>query len=156
MDSRRPVRPAPSSRRALFHATSTRQKAQHPPSKTAVHIASETPSPADDLVERDANGNYKILAPTTAMKLGVDKGTSPDEEDKEQEDQMIALYGRNNCHWDQDGERTLDNWKDPASTDAGAAILDEIKVALKSSLDRKAQSLDADRWMFEPENTRKP
>ncbi|KAJ4302767.1 hypothetical protein N0V90_001658 [Kalmusia sp. IMI 367209] len=137
MDTRRPVRPAPSTRRALFHTTTARAKPAHPPSKTTVHIASETASPADDLVERDAAGNYKILAPTTAMKMGVDKGTSPEEEEKDQEDQMIALYGRSNCHWDQ------------------AAILEEIKVALRASLERKVQSLDVDRWMFEGEGGRK-
>ena len=35
------------------------------------------------------------------------------------------------------------------------AILEEIKVALKSSLERKVASLEADRWMFEGEGGRK-
>lgn len=35
------------------------------------------------------------------------------------------------------------------------AIVEEIKVALKSSLERKVASLEADRWMFEGDSGRK-
>jgi hypothetical protein len=39
--------------------------------------------------------------------------------------------------------------------DACAAILDEIKTALKASMERSVASLEADRWMFEGESGKK-
>ncbi|KAF2253964.1 hypothetical protein BU26DRAFT_516218 [Trematosphaeria pertusa] len=131
MDHRRAIRPPISSRRNLFHPA-RRQHALDPKlSKTAVHIAAEESDPKDDLVERDSAGNYSMLAPTTAMKMGVNSVRSELDDETEQENQMIALYGKQNHHWDQ------------------AAILEEIKAALQSSLEKKVQSLEHDRWMFE-------
>lgn len=105
MDHRRAVRPPATTRRALFSSTTTRPL-HHPrnPNPKSVHIAAESPDPSDDLVERDSAGNYKIMAPTTAMKMGVNGVRSAEDEEKEQEDQMIALYGKQNCHWDQAGK----------------------------------------------------
>ncbi|KAL5380207.1 hypothetical protein DPSP01_008008 [Paraphaeosphaeria sporulosa] len=148
MDHRRPIRPPPghpvgAPRRPLFTTTSTtssqpsransRTTAASKP--TTVHISPDDPNnPDDDLVERDATGSYKIMAPSAAMKAGVAPPISAEQEEKDQEDQIIALYGKSSCHWDQ------------------AAVLDEIRAALKSSLERKVASLEADRWMFEGEN----
>ncbi|PVI07688.1 hypothetical protein DM02DRAFT_608770 [Periconia macrospinosa] len=139
MDSRRPVRPPPTSRRAVFHPSTSQSRRNNPLNtnahpKPSVHIASEEPIPADDLVERDSAGNYKTMGPTTAMKIGVTGGMKGEaEEQDEQERQMIGLYGKENGHWDQ------------------AAIMDEVKTALRSSLEKKVQSLENDRWMFEGE-----
>lgn len=105
MDHRRPVRPPSAARRALFHSSTRRQNplnANH--SKPSVHIASEEPDPQDDFVERDGTGNYKLLAPTTAMKVGISNLTTEADEEADQENQMIALYGKQNCHWDQAGK----------------------------------------------------
>ena len=46
---------------------------------------------------------------------------------------MIDLYGKPNAHWD------------------AAAIEEEIKIALKSSLRKKVASLEEDKWMFQGE-----
>ena len=104
MDNRRPVRPPQqqTSRRPLFNTAASRSKPTTTNSKT-VHIASEASHQDEDLVERDPSGNYKVIGPTTAMKMGVDRGLDVDDEEKEQEDQMIALYGKQNVHWDQAG-----------------------------------------------------
>jgi hypothetical protein len=47
---------------------------------------------------------------------------------------MIDLYGKQNAHWDP------------------AAVEEEIKAALKSSLKKKTASIEEDRWMFEGES----
>ena len=71
----------------------------------AIPISSDqTSNPDDELVERDEKGNYKILGPSAAMRMSIEKPTTPEEEEKEQEDNMIALYGRGHCHWDQAGK----------------------------------------------------
>jgi hypothetical protein len=115
MDHRRPIRPphpAGAPRRPLFTTSST--GASHPSranSRTtaaskpaAVHIPPDDPNNRDDdLVERDAAGNYKIMAPSTAMKMAVEVPISPEQEEKEQDDRIIALYGKSSCHWDQAG-----------------------------------------------------
>jgi hypothetical protein len=44
---------------------------------------------------------------------------------------MIDLYGKQNAHWDP------------------AAVEEEIKGALKSSLKKKVASIQDDKWMFE-------
>lgn len=149
MDHRRAVRPPQAARRALFQPpTSRRQNPAH--NKSAVHIATEEASPDDDLVERDSNGAYKVNAPSTAMKMGVGAVRSTEEEEREQEEQMIALYGKPNVHWDQAG---MFLGKEAASMCrtrlTETAILEEVKAALQSSMERKVQSLEADRWMFE-------
>ncbi|KAJ4353938.1 uncharacterized protein N0V89_005670 [Didymosphaeria variabile] len=149
------------------------------------------------------------------MKMGVEAPVNPEQEEKEQEDQMIALYGKTNCHWDQAGrggdvvrkgandlceslsrlslgDSDMWEWDGWGYWDAEAriamleeteegievegyckwtfegvdsmwvehadecvAFLEEIKVALNSSLERKVASLEADRWMFEGESIRK-
>ncbi|KAF2446318.1 hypothetical protein P171DRAFT_483667 [Karstenula rhodostoma CBS 690.94] len=208
MDHRRPIRPphpAGAPRRPLFHASST--GSSHPSransrttaasKPTTVHISpDDTNNPDNDLVERDAAGNYKIMAPSAAMKAGVAPPISPEQEEKDQEDQIIALYGQNSCHWDQagrdggcvrrgagalceamerlsPGDQDEWEWDGWGFWDAEAriamledtqwgievegfckwtneqAVLDEIKAALKSSLERKVASLETDRWMFE-------
>lgn len=121
MDHRRPIRPPhpTNPRRPLFNTAST--SSAHPSransrgaatSKPAtVHISpDDTNNRDDDLVERDAAGNYKIMAPSTAMKMAVEPPVSPEQEEKEQEDQMIALYGKSNCHWDQAGKYIFFFW----------------------------------------------
>lgn len=117
MDHRRPIRPphpaAAASRHPLFNSSSS--TSSHPSransrttatsKSTTVHIsADDTNNPDDDLVERDAAGNYKIMAPSAAMKAGVAPPISAEQEEKDQEDQIIALYGKSSCHWDQAGE----------------------------------------------------
>ncbi|ORY09878.1 hypothetical protein BCR34DRAFT_450804, partial [Clohesyomyces aquaticus] len=122
-------------RHHIFHAPSRRPLA-HPLSTTvsasALHIPTEEADRNDDLVERDANGNYSMAAPSTSLKPNMGVQTELEEE-TEQENQMIGLYGKRNEHWDT------------------AAILSEIKAALDSSLEKKVRSLDNDRWMFEGE-----
>ncbi|KAL1608744.1 hypothetical protein SLS59_001934 [Nothophoma quercina] len=88
---------------------------------------------ADELVERTPNGEYAMYAPQTVYKhmaLGLGNGREEDEE-AEQENQMIELYGQQNAHWDKE------------------AVEAEVKAALKSSLGKKVSSLDDDKWMFE-------
>jgi hypothetical protein len=48
-----------------------------------------------------------------------------------QENELIELYGKPNAHWD------------------AAAIEEEIKGALKSSLRKKIVSIEEDKWMFQ-------
>jgi hypothetical protein len=125
MDQRRPIRPTSTARRGLFHNTTSRRHPHPNPLHTASslhpsHTTSTNPNarppiplaaaeadPAEDLVERDSAGNYKISAPITAMKMGSG-GTGGEDEEVEQENQMIALYGKENCHWDQAGEFACD------------------------------------------------
>jgi hypothetical protein len=121
MDQRRPIRPTSTARRGLFHSTTSRRHpnpnplhgpsslhpshttSSNPNARPTIPIATEEPDPAADLVERDSAGNYTISAPITAMKMGSG-GTGAEDEELEQENQMIALYGKENCHWDQAGE----------------------------------------------------
>jgi len=121
MDQRRPIRPSSTARRGLFNNTTSRRHphpnplhstsslqpshatSSHPSTRPTIPIAPSDPDPAADLVERDSAGNYKISAPITAMKMGSG-GAGAEDEEVEQENQMIALYGKENCHWDQAGE----------------------------------------------------
>ncbi|KAF2474283.1 uncharacterized protein BDR25DRAFT_281139 [Lindgomyces ingoldianus] len=142
MDLRRPTRnPNPPARRHhhLFHAPS-RRPLTHPLSTaistSALHIPAEEAERNDDLVERDGSGNYNMAAPSTNLKPNLGVAAELDEE-TEQENQMISLYGKRNEHWDT------------------ATIMSEIKAALESSLEKKVQSLEHDRWMFEGEGKSK-
>ena len=119
MDQRRPIRPTSTARRGLFHSTTSRRHpnplqnasslhpshttSSNPNTRSNIPLGAEEHDPAEDLVERDSAGNYKISAPITAMKMGSG-GVGPEDEEVEQENQMIALYGKENCHWDQAGE----------------------------------------------------
>ncbi|OAL02434.1 hypothetical protein IQ06DRAFT_303138 [Phaeosphaeriaceae sp. SRC1lsM3a] len=124
----RATRPPPS-RRALFHA-STRRQAQ--PSVVRPDTATIFQQPMEDeLVERDEKGQYKINTPSTMYKhLAMGMGRESDEE-AEHENAVIDMYGKPNPAWDQ------------------AAVEEEIKSAIKSSLSKKVASLQEDRWMFE-------
>lgn len=51
----------------------------------------------------------------------------------EQENEMISLYGKTSTQWD------------------AAAVEEEIRGALKSSLRKKLASIEEDRWMFQGE-----
>ncbi|KAG9196044.1 hypothetical protein G6011_01165 [Alternaria panax] len=83
----------------------------------------------EEFVERDALGEYIIKAPTPVYRdMGV--GSEGDEE-AEQENEVVNLYGKANVQWDM------------------AAVEDEIRAALKRSLKNKVASLEDDRWMFE-------
>lgn len=116
MDHRRPIRPphpAGAPRRPLFtsastttsHPSRTNSRTNTASKPATVHISTDdTNNPDNDLVERDAAGNYKIMAPSAAMQAGVAPSISADQEEKEQEDQVISLYGKTNCHWDQAGK----------------------------------------------------
>ncbi|KAF2868297.1 hypothetical protein BDV95DRAFT_579542 [Massariosphaeria phaeospora] len=142
MDLRRPVRPPnPSARRGLFPigGTSRRPNTHLNPtlSTTSLHIPAEAADPKDDLVERDSSGNYCMQAPGTNIRSGSAGSRNELDEETDQENQMIALYGKQNNHWDQ------------------AAILAEIRAALESSLEKKVLSLEHDRWMFEGEGKSK-
>jgi hypothetical protein len=55
------------------------------------------------------------------------------------------------CKWTNDEGEIL--WVKHA--DSCAAIMDEIKAALKSSMERAVASLETDRWMFEGESGKK-
>ncbi|KAH7087659.1 hypothetical protein FB567DRAFT_525449 [Paraphoma chrysanthemicola] len=126
----RPVRPPPTSRRALFHPSTRRQP---PTSVVRPDTATIFQQPMEDeLVERNEKGEYKVDAPNTSYKHLVAMSREADEE-TEQENQMIELYGKQNAHWDP------------------AAVEEEIKGALKSSLKKKTASIEDDRWMFEGE-----
>lgn len=52
------------------------------------------------------------------------------------------------CKWKNEQGQIF--WLEHA--DRCAAVFDEIKAALKSSLERKVASLETDRWMFEGES----
>jgi hypothetical protein len=107
---------------------------------------------ADELVERDAKGEYSMCAPQTtykhlAMGLGheVDEETGIDTDSTyaygsandfpEHENQLIDMYGKPNAHWD------------------AVAVEEEIKAALKSSRRKLVASIEDDRWMFEGGST---
>jgi hypothetical protein len=130
----------------------------------------------DDLVERDANGNYMLAAPNNGVsKIGsftaeVDEETGecsprPRFRDRlcsmnlmptpicvEQDNQLIAMYGKRNEHWDTAGNAPLSTgfypWKLIISI---SGLTEEIKAALKRSMEKKVQSLETDKWMFEGE-----
>ena len=68
---------------------------------------------------------------------------------------MIVLYGKQNNHWDQAGMLSPTQNSKRGAALIGVAILSEIKAALDSSLEKKAQSLEHDRWMFEGEGKSK-
>ncbi|KAJ4379170.1 hypothetical protein N0V86_005214 [Didymella sp. IMI 355093] len=87
----------------------------------------------DEMVERKPDGDYAIFAPQTVYKhmaLGLGNGRESDEE-TEQENQIIQLYGQKNAQWDKE------------------AVEAEVKAALKSSLAKKVASIEDDKWMFQ-------
>ncbi|KAF2114991.1 hypothetical protein BDV96DRAFT_90765 [Lophiotrema nucula] len=162
MDIRRPPTraPIPSARRNLFSAPTRRPNPHHmsnPMAPSSLHIPAEEPDTKDELVERNASGEYEIAAPMTNLKAGPAaslRGGDIDEEAgeadfrfnggkkskeviAEHESQLIALYGKRNEHWDT------------------AGLMNEIKAALQSSLEKRVQSLEHDRWMFEGEGKSK-
>lgn len=124
--TRRPTRAPPTHpppRRPLFHTTTTTSSTSHPPSNAPsgprapirtttskpphVHIPPDrTVSPSADLVERDAQGNYKMTGPSAALRRAMEKPTDPEEEEKEQEEAVIAMYkrGMGGGAWEQGGE----------------------------------------------------
>ena len=55
----------------------------------------------------------------------------------EHENAIIDMYGKPNPAWD------------------NAAVEEEIKGAIKSSLDKKVASLQEDKWMFEGSNLKR-
>ncbi|KZM21863.1 hypothetical protein ST47_g6986 [Ascochyta rabiei] len=129
MDHPRAVRPPPGARRNLFQS-SRRQNptAVRPDTATIFQQPME-----DELVERTPDGEYALFAPQTVYKhmaLGLGNARETDEE-TEQENQMIELYGQQNAHWDRE------------AVEAG------VKAALKSSLTKKVTSLDEDKWVFQ-------
>lgn len=164
--NRPPARPPP--RRPMF--STSRRPLSHPLQPQSTHTSSATSSstrhthdPATDLVERDSAGNPLVNAPVTGGKLTVHSARSELEDEVEQENQMIALFSSKSHHWDQAGkcgrhgayERGSDGRKTCACADGTVAILEEIKVALQASCERKVQSLEGDRWMFEGEGRSK-
>ncbi|KAJ8113923.1 hypothetical protein OPT61_g4075 [Boeremia exigua] len=129
MDHTRAVRPPPGARRNPFQSTRRQNPtAVRPDTATIFQQPMES-----ELVERAPNGEYALYAPQTVYKhmaLGLSNGRDSDEE-TEQENQVIELYGRKHTHWDKE------------------AVEAEVKAALKSSLAKKVASLEDDRWMFE-------
>ncbi|KAF2795305.1 hypothetical protein K505DRAFT_273497 [Melanomma pulvis-pyrius CBS 109.77] len=89
------------------------------------------------MVERDSTGNYSMAAPSTSLNKREVDGLQGGDEESEQENQLIALFGQHNRLYDQ------------------PHVLSEVKAALESSLEKKAQSLEHDRWMFEGEGRSK-
>tara|TARA_R110002003_G_scaffold48_3_gene3918 strand:+ start:26130 stop:26438 length:309 start_codon:yes stop_codon:yes gene_type:complete len=74
----RPVRPPPTSRRALFHASTRRQP---PTSVVRPDTATIFQQPMEDeLVERNEKGEYKVDAPSTSYKHLVAMSREADEE----------------------------------------------------------------------------
>ncbi|KAJ4402306.1 hypothetical protein N0V91_007340 [Didymella pomorum] len=129
MDHTRAVRPPPGARRNLFQST-RRQNPTAVRPDTATTIFQHPLE--DEMVERKPDGDYVMYAPQTVYKhmaLGLGNGRDSDEE-TEQENQIIELYGQKNAHWDKE------------------AVEAEVKVALKSSLAKKVASIEDDRWMF--------
>ncbi|KAJ4989355.1 hypothetical protein SVAN01_05080 [Stagonosporopsis vannaccii] len=127
MDHNRTVRPPP--RRNLFHGTRRGGTTAVRPDTATIF---QQPT-GEELVERAPNGEYALYAPQTVYKhmaLGLGVGRETDEE-TEQENQMIDLYGRKIAHYDKE------------------AVEAEVKAALKSSLAKKVASLEDDKWMFQ-------
>ncbi|KAF2197198.1 hypothetical protein GQ43DRAFT_444457 [Delitschia confertaspora ATCC 74209] len=135
MDLRRPVRhPTISSRRNLFAATlGRRNHTNHhlfmAPDNPATNIQIGEQEQDDSLVERDEQGRYQMEAPSVGMRpvIGVEDEMV---EEREAEAKVIEMYGK------QRGEEL-----DPA----------DLKLVLEASLERKVQSLEDDKWMFEGE-----
>ncbi|KAH6622360.1 hypothetical protein C7974DRAFT_220659 [Boeremia exigua] len=129
MDHTRAVRPPAGARRNLFQSTRRQNPtAVRPDTATIFQQPME-----EEMVERTSNGEFALYAPQTVYKhmaLGLGSGRESDE-DTEQENQIIELYGRKNTHWDTE------------------AVEAEVKAALKSSLAKKVASLEDDKWMFE-------
>ncbi|OAL50945.1 hypothetical protein IQ07DRAFT_479582, partial [Pyrenochaeta sp. DS3sAY3a] len=129
----RAVRPPPASRRNLFPGTSSRRTntttIRPDREATATNIFQQPGE--DELVERDASGEYVVFAPQMGSKNMGMPGGGDAEGEEEAERQIINLYGKSTAHWD------------------AAAIEEEIKIALKSSLRKKVASLEDDAWMFE-------
>ncbi|KAF2715262.1 hypothetical protein K504DRAFT_23037 [Pleomassaria siparia CBS 279.74] len=156
MDMRRAPRPPnPSGPRVGRNMFNPQPRRPHPhlnPTNSissSLHIPAEEADPKDDMVERDSSGNYNMAAPATSKGMrGVDDVPAGNEESApgltsgvtEQENQIIALYGSHHKHYDQ----TLQG-----------DVMSEIKAALSSSLEKKVQSLEHDRWMFEGEGKSK-
>ncbi|KAF2736954.1 hypothetical protein EJ04DRAFT_139131 [Polyplosphaeria fusca] len=136
MDIRRPTRAPPASRRLFHTGTAPRRQNMGSQIATALRMPSEERSANNELVERDTTGNYAMAAPHNGIGKGASLAHEVDEE-TEQENQMIAMYGTQNEHWDT------------------AGLMAEIKAALQSSMEKKVQSLDLDKWMFEGEGKSK-
>ncbi|KAH4848860.1 hypothetical protein HBH75_149550 [Parastagonospora nodorum] len=121
----RAARPPPS-RRALFQST----RRQPPTSVVRPDTATIFQQPMDDeLVERDDKGQYIITAPSSMYKQMAHMREG--DEETEQENHIIELYGKQNAHWDP------------------KAVEEEIKGVLKSSARKAVASLQEDKWMFE-------
>ncbi|KAF1837845.1 hypothetical protein BDW02DRAFT_565567 [Decorospora gaudefroyi] len=126
MDNRAIRLPPTTTRRNIFTAHPAQQPRrqkprpdQDPPEPTIFQQPAE-----DELVERNSSGEYVTQAPTPVYK---DMLRDADAEEQGQENELIALYGKPNTHWD---------------------VEEEIRAALKSSLRRKVASLDEDAWIF--------
>ncbi|KAH6866337.1 hypothetical protein J4E91_007709 [Alternaria rosae] len=146
MDNRA-IRLPPTTRRNIFAAHTTQQQqtqSQQPPARRQNQAAPSIRPDSreieqdifmqptqDEFVERDDIGEYVVKAPAPVYReMGV--GSEGDEEG-EQENEMIQLYGKTNAQWD------------------AVVVEEEIRAALKSSLKKKVASLEDDRWMFEGE-----
>ncbi|KAH7553252.1 hypothetical protein J3E72DRAFT_241868 [Bipolaris maydis] len=148
MDNRA-IRLNPNTRRNLFAAhttqqqppTSRRQNQNAPsvrPDSREIQQDIFTQPVEDEMVERDAQGDYIIHAPTPVYKNMGTASIGPEgDEEGENENELIEMYGKPNVHW------------------AAAGIEDEIRIALKSSLRKKVASLEDDRWMFQAESESK-
>ncbi|KAF1947017.1 hypothetical protein EJ02DRAFT_392773 [Clathrospora elynae] len=135
MDNRA-VRLPPTARRNIFttHAQQQPRRQQNVPTIRPDREAVFQQPAEDELVERTAEGEYVVHAPQPVYRnMALVSLGREGQEDIDQENELIDLYGKPNAHWD------------------AAAIEEEIKVALKSSLSRKVASLDEDNWMFRGE-----
>ncbi|KAF2012690.1 hypothetical protein BU24DRAFT_465058 [Aaosphaeria arxii CBS 175.79] len=100
-------------------------------SSSTVHINAEDADADDNELVVKENGEYKMLTVDPSFRSGaIYVQMMKDNNKNEHENQLIALYEKQDTHW-----------SDPA-------IMHEIKIALKSSLNKKLASLDADQWMF--------
>jgi hypothetical protein len=138
-------------------------------SLSTVQIPAEEPDPKDDLIERDSSGNYIVAAPAPAksyqamqreleeetgipcpfnVKKWFKEVTTDFGRCTEQENHLISLYGKQTGHWDKNGMPCF-----PCTmcdeTLICPAVAAEIKAALASSMKKKVESLESDRWMFE-------
>ncbi|KAF2750449.1 hypothetical protein M011DRAFT_474884 [Sporormia fimetaria CBS 119925] len=134
MDFRRATRPPPATRRNVFHALSSRR--QNPSSmsstssRSTLLISAEDADRKDDLVERDSAGNIRLTAPMVQKETA---GEEQPDDDTEEREYIKTLYEDYSSK-----EDTL-----PQS------LVDSLEDALHVMLEKKVQSLEDDRWMFE-------
>ncbi|KAF2273177.1 uncharacterized protein EI97DRAFT_503627 [Westerdykella ornata] len=144
---RRPARAHPASRRTA--ASTSHRRGQNNQANSgnnsersgasSVPFATREDNPDNDLVERDANGEIIINSPELIPPQPGDPDYNLPTEDPEiaRQNELIALYGQHGNNLEE-------------------GVMEEVRTALRASLNRIVASLDDDRWMFEPESDARP